>query len=135
MPETTEGRVARVNGSQIELDLPSGVTTEVGERFTILDDSGKQIAQIKIVKSDDTGIVARQFQSFVSDDVLRRAIGAGVGAALGSLTFDPVAGAAVGAALGSVLGQKHRASICPGMRAVPSVEMERQRRELPTAEK
>jgi hypothetical protein len=129
MPDLNEGRVAKVSKGEITLDLPSGATAEVGERFSIISDSGKQIAQVKVIRSDATGIVARQFQSFVSDDVLR-AVAAGVGAVIGSLAFEPVPGAMVGAALGSVLGQRQRAAISPGMKVIPTLEIERQHGEL-----
>jgi len=132
MPDPGEGRVVNVSDGEITLELPNRISAEVGERFSIINDTGKQVAQVKVIRSDTQGTVARQFQPFVSDDVLRAAA-AGVGAVLGSLAFEPIAGAVVGAALGSALGQRQRAPISPGMKVVPTLELERQRRELPSS--
>lgn len=125
MSDASQGSIVKIDQGEITLDLPSGVSAEVGERFSVVNDAGKQIAQVKVIRSDAQGTVARQFQPFVSDDVLRAAA-AGVGAVLGSLAFEPIAGAVIGAALGSALGQRQRAPILPGMKVVPTLEMESQ---------
>jgi hypothetical protein len=137
MPDSIEGRVTKVSGGEITLELPSGATAEIGERFSIVNNFGRQITQVKVIRSDATEIVARQFQSFISNDV-RNAVDASfhssfgtalVGAALGGIP-----GAVIGAALGNVLGKRQRASISPGMKVIPALEIERQDRGWPSAE-
>jgi len=127
--DTYAGRVVGRNGKDIEIRLPPGQTAEVGERFGVLDDSGKQIAIVKVIKSDPNQIIARQFQQFVSDEVLGRAVGAGVGAAVGSIfSLDPPGasvGAMIGAAVGSALSQRPGPSIRTGMKVEPVAELAR----------
>jgi hypothetical protein len=122
-----EGHVARLLNGEIEIKLPSKTKAEVGERFTVIDDAGRVVAQVKVIKIEPNVIMAREFRSFVSQDVLRRALGAGIGAAVGTFVLEPVAGAMMGAALGSALSQKQRPPITAGMRVIPSLELEQAR--------
>jgi outer membrane lipoprotein SlyB len=104
--------------------LPSGTSARIGEIFTIFNSSGKQVAQVKVVENDADLIIARESRTFVSEDILRNAIGAGLGAAIGTLALEPITGAIVGAALGNALSRRQRLPITAGMRVVSALEIE-----------
>jgi hypothetical protein len=110
MPDAPTGLIVEVEANgDVRVSLPEGQTAEVGERFSVLNENQEPIAQIKVVRSDSSGIVARSFRPFVSNDTLRRATaGAVAGAGAGSVlpVVGTVAGAGIGAVIGSALARR-----------------------------
>jgi phage tail tape-measure protein len=104
MLDTPTGIIEEVEANgDLRISLREGQTAEVGERFSVLNEKQEPIAQIKVVRSDSSGVVARSFQSFVTYDTLRRA-GAGAGAGAAAGTVVPVVGSLAGAVVGAVIG-------------------------------
>jgi hypothetical protein len=113
MLDKPTGTIVEVEpNGDVRVSLRKGQTAEVGERFSVLNDNQEPIAQIKVVRADSSGIVARSFQPFVSNDTLRRATaGAAAGAAGGAIAsivpgVGTVAGATIGAVVGSALARR-----------------------------
>jgi hypothetical protein len=130
MSDTPTGIILEVEANgDVRVSLPEGQTAEVGERFSVLNENQEPIAQIKVVRSDSSGTVARSFQPFVSNDTLRRATtGAAAGAAVGAIGsivpgVGTIAGATVGAVIGSALARrKPKQAIESGMPILLIVE-------------
>jgi hypothetical protein len=128
MPRAVAGHIVDVaDNGDLKVSLSPSRVAEVGERFTVLNEREKPIAEIKVVRADSSEIVARHFEPFVSDAALRASTGSGAGAViggiLGSLIF-PGAGTAIAAAMGTALGSalRHRSPTEPilsGMAIVP----------------
>jgi hypothetical protein len=142
MSNPATGRIvdAASNGD-LRITPPADQAAEVGERFCVLNEQGEPIAEIKVIRSDASGTIARYFQPFVSDEALRnasagtahgRASSAAAGAAAGAILGSPLplvgtmAGAAIGAMTGVVLRsalarRSPRQPIQSGMVIVPIV--------------
>jgi phage tail tape-measure protein len=132
MSDASAGHIVdTASNGDLFISPPKGQDAEVGERFLVLDQSGERIAVIKVVRSDSTGVVARYFQPFVSDDALRNtkvaamagAAGAAAAGLIGSALF-PAVGTVVGAAAGAFLAnalerRPPRRPIRSGMTIVP----------------
>jgi hypothetical protein len=107
------------NDGNMAIICPSGVEAEIGARFYVINDSDSPIAEIKIIKVDSSGAIARSFKPFTPGPRMTRAAASGVGAALGSFLNAPVTGAVIGAAIGSALAGISSASpIQVGMRII-----------------
>lgn len=132
MSEVNAGRIVNTqDNGDLFISPPSGQDAEVGERFLVLDPSGQRIAVIKVIRSDSTGVVARYFQPFISDDTLRNNTAAALaggtaavtGGIIGSMLY-PAVGTVVGVAAGQLLAsalkrRQLRRPIRSGMTIVP----------------
>jgi hypothetical protein len=116
MPEITEGRVVGVSeDGAVEISLVGGEIPDVGTRFSVLNENGKRVAEIKVIEANSSRIVARRFASFKA----AQGVGAASGAALGTVLF-PAVGTIVGATVGALAASAAtRKVIRGGMKVVP----------------
>src|SRR5262249_42975757 len=119
MPEPRTARVISVNADgTIEVGQPASGPWIEGTRLKISDESGRAVAEVKVVRADPGSAVARYFAPWNSSAV--------TGGVIGSLIL-PGVGTVIGAAIGGLVGASgsgkgRPSSIREGMTAAEIVD-------------